>query len=138
MRVNKALSMFNAIIKTTLAILGWAFLGAAVGATASGLYGVLFGMLEGMIHADFSRLALAGLYFFALCGAVAGALTGGFVRMIDPEGVADLTSRSPHVHAKMCVVFLNPSTTENSLTTRQPLLECSSSDRRSRFRPSLN
>jgi hypothetical protein len=88
---NKLLTRCKAICKQGFSVLGWAVVGAVVGATAAGLYGVLCGTLDGLIHGDLWRLALIGLYC-ALCGAVAGALVGGFARIIDPEGVADLTN----------------------------------------------
>ncbi len=61
-------------------------------AVVAGLYGVLYGFLDGLVHADPGRVVSAGLYF-AFCGAMAGALIDSFGRMIDPEGVADLTCR---------------------------------------------
>ncbi len=93
MRFNKTLSLGKAIGKVGLGVLGWAVLGAAVGAMAVGLFGVLFGTLTALIQGDLRQLAAAAQYF-ALCGAVAGILVGGFSRMIDPEGVADFASRS--------------------------------------------
>jgi hypothetical protein len=138
MRVNKALSMCKAISKAGFGVLGWAVLGAAVGATAAGLYGALYGTLDGLIHGDLWRLASAGRYF-ALCGAVAGALVGGFGRMIDPEGVADLTSRSPQGTGRRDVVFLRPSPLANPPIARRRFLEGSSSEGSRRIKePSMN
>ena len=86
MQVNsKLLTRCMAVGKAGISVLGWAGLCAAVGATAAGLYGVLFAALVVLIYGDTGRLASTG-WSFALCGAVAGALTGGFARMIDPVG----------------------------------------------------
>lgn len=90
---NKLLTRCKAIREVGFGVLGWAVLGATVGGTAAWFFGVLFGTLAGLTHGDIWLFASAGLYF-ALRGALAGALVGGFARMIDPEGVADLTSRS--------------------------------------------
>jgi hypothetical protein len=128
----------NTIARTALGVVTWAFLGALIGTAGAGLYGILYGALDGLIHADFSRCALAGLYFFALCGAVAGALTGGFVRVIDPEGVADLTKRSPQPTLKIHIVFLKPNTSERALMAGPSIREDSPSGKRSRFKPSWN
>jgi hypothetical protein len=117
MRADKALSMCQPTSKKPFGVLGWVVLGAAVGAMAAGIYGVLYGTLDGLLHGDFSRVASAGLYC-ALCGAVAGALVGGFVRMIDSEGVADLTGRSPQSAGHRGAVLLMPCALANPLIAR--------------------
>jgi len=99
--------MCGAICKAVFGVLGWVILGAAIGAAAAGLYGVLCATLYGLIHGDPWGLASAALYF-ALCGAVAGAVFGGFVRMTDPVGVADLTIRSPQDDERKDTVFQRP------------------------------
>jgi hypothetical protein len=119
-------------------ILGWATAGAIVGALAAGLYGALFGLLDGLIHGDLSRLGLAGLGFFGLCGGAAGALTGGFARMIDPEGIADLTSGSHETPRRNRVVYFTPDCPADPLMAQQWLIEGSLFERESRIKPSLN
>ena len=114
MRVNNALAMCQAIGKTWFGVLGWSILGAAVGATTAGLYGVLFGTLLGLSHGDPMLVVSSGLYF-ALHGAVAGALVGGYARMIDPEGAADLIGRSPRATGPRDAVVLRPNTFANLL-----------------------
>lgn len=137
MLLKKGLPGFQAI-HAIFGVLGWALLGAVVGATASGIYGALFGMLDGLVHADWSRLSLAGLSFFVLCGAGAGVLSAGFVRMIDPEGAADLTSGSPSLHSQGRVVYLIPSTPAISPVGQKWFFESSPFEQDSRIKPSLN
>jgi len=115
---NMVLTKCRALGKAWFSVLGCAVLGAAVGATATGLYGALHGTLDGLIYGDlWRRLDSAGPYF-ALCGAVAGAMVGGFVRMIDAEGVADLTSRLPKDTGQRYAAFLRQSMVAIPLITR--------------------
>src|SRR5271167_682034 len=104
MRINKTLTTCEVIGKVGFGILGWAVRGAAVGATGAGLCGVLYATMICLIHGDMWRLASIGLYF-AVCGAVAGALAGGFARLIDSEDVADHTNRLPHSTRQRDAVF---------------------------------
>src|SRR5262245_17609373 len=94
MQMNNWLFRCKTIGKEGASVLGWAVLGAAVGATAAGLFGLLFGALDGLIRDEFGRTIGAAGYF-ALCGVVAGALLGALARLIDPEGVTDLIRRLP-------------------------------------------
>lgn len=138
MRFSQALKMEKTITKGVFGVLGCAVLGAAVGATAAGLYGLLYGMLDGLIYGNLWRLASAGLYF-ALCGAVAGALVGSFARIIDPEGVADLTRCSPQDTGQRDGVFQRPSAPANRLIAQGRFLDGSSSMSGSRIKdPSFN
>ena len=81
------------IIQAGIGMVGWAILGGTVGATAAGPYGVLCGTLATLACGDLWMLVSIGPYL-TLCGAGAGAIVGGFARIIDPEGVTDLRSRS--------------------------------------------
>src|SRR5262245_47005645 len=69
-------------------------LGVVVGAIAAGVFGLLYGMLDALFHADLHSV-LSTVAYFSLCGAAAGLLLLVGARMIDPEGVRDLTSRAP-------------------------------------------
>jgi hypothetical protein len=80
---------------------------------------MLYGTLDGLIHGDLWRVVSVGAYF-ALCGAVAGAVVGGFVRLTDPEGAADFTNRSS---PRRDAVFLRPSPLANPLIARWRFLE---------------
>ncbi len=80
--------------KTALAILGWTIRGATFGSGTGLVYGSLFGILEGLLQGDPWRLVLDGGYF-ALCGAVTGAVVGGFGRFIDPAVFAGPTAPWP-------------------------------------------
>jgi hypothetical protein len=69
--------------KAALGVAAWAFVGSAAVAASAGLCGLLFGMLHALVH-------LEPLAYFSFCGALAGGLLGGFARLLDPVGVADL------------------------------------------------
>lgn len=128
MRANRTLPNCKAIIKGALGVIVRALLGAAVGASGAGLFGVLYSILDGLSHGDASRFTLTKLGFFAICGAGAGALAGAFAPMIDPEGVANLTSGSPKITRKRRVVFQSPRAFGNLLLARQWFLKNSSSE----------
>lgn len=61
--------------KIVLRVIRWMAVDAFLGATFGGLYGLMFGGFGAMIHGEAWKLAsIAG--YFAVCGAVAGALVG--------------------------------------------------------------
>ena len=92
MRMHKSMSIREAFREAGCVLGRTAWGAAAVGAVAA-LYGVFYGILDGLIHCNLWRPVSAGLYF-AVCGSIAGALVGGIGRMVDPEGIADLTCHS--------------------------------------------
>src|SRR5262245_26749576 len=75
--------------KTALGVVGWAIAGSAVVAASAGLCGLLFGMLHALVHLEPLWIIASGAYF-SFCGALAGGLLGGFARLLDPIGIADL------------------------------------------------
>jgi len=83
----------------TAPVIGWTIAGAVLGAVGGGLFGLLFGAFYAVLHGDVSRLMGMQAYF-ALCGAVAGALTGGFGRAIDAIGLPPTGSLSHLDHSR--------------------------------------
>ncbi len=92
------------VVKTGCGTLGWALIGAGIGAVGAGLFGMLYGLLDGVTHAELGRI-FATCPYFALCGAVAGGVTLGFARIIDSEGVTDLASGLPKERASKAIIF---------------------------------
>lgn len=82
--MRKLLSTGVWIGKVIFGVISWASVGAAIAGTAIGLYGMLCGIVIALIHGDPWRIISFGGYF-ALCGAAAGALVGGFARIIEEE-----------------------------------------------------
>jgi hypothetical protein len=72
-----------------LAVVGWAMAGAAIGLSTGLLFGVVGGTLLALLRGEWRVLASAGIYL-GLCGAAAGALVGGFGRLVEAcDGCAD-------------------------------------------------
>jgi hypothetical protein len=76
--------------KAALGVVGWTLAGSSATAASVGLAGVLFGMLAALVHLD-PLWIMASAAYFTYCGVVTGAVLGGFGRILDPVGVADLT-----------------------------------------------
>ncbi len=137
MRTNKVLSLCGGLGKQCGSVCAWAIVGGLVGGAGAGLFGLLFGLLDGLLHLDFMRLLPADLYYFAICGVAAGMLTGVSARLIDPEGVADLTSREPWLRPPCRLFLLEMDSPDNSLDVRL-FCEISLPSDDSRLKPSLN
>ena len=60
----------------------WGALGAAAGATCAAFYGVVFGEVEILLVGAVWRL-LPFVGYFALCGLLAGAVTGAAAGLLD-------------------------------------------------------
>ena len=87
--VHRLLLSWILLCKAVLSVVGWAIVGSAVVAASVGLCGLLFGMLHALVHLEPLWIFASGAYF-SICGALAGGLLGGFARVLDPIGVADI------------------------------------------------
>jgi len=76
--------------KTAFDVVLWAIAGLAAGAATAGLFGLVFGMLNALVRLEPVWILACGAYF-SLCGAATGGLLGGFARLIDPAGVAEVS-----------------------------------------------
>ena len=136
MRIHKVLSLCASLGKQCRGMCAWAIVGGVVCGAGAGLFGLLFGILDGLLHLDFMRLLSADVHYFAICGVVAGVLTGASARLIDPEGVADLTNSEPWLRSPWRLVLLEVDSPKNSLGT-QLFFEISLPSDDSRLKPSL-
>jgi hypothetical protein len=78
--------------RAVFASLCWAVSGAALGLIAGGLTALLVGVLDALLHTEPHRV-LSHFAHLAASGGIAGAVSGAFVRMIDPDGVIELTGK---------------------------------------------
>jgi hypothetical protein len=96
MRYTLARRIVRAVGRRMVYILAGAGFAAAVGAAGGAVFGILWGLLFGLLHGMMWESLATAVGFPLLCGAyfgaggtVAGALTGGFCRIIDGGPIDD-------------------------------------------------
>jgi hypothetical protein len=82
MRPCKLSSVCKTTGKAVFGVTCWTATGTLVGATGGALYGSLVGALQAVIYGKPWGIVAIGVYF-ALCGAAAGGLVGGFGRILE-------------------------------------------------------
>ena len=82
---NKQLS-YQFATKTMMAVLSWSLIGAMIVAMGAGIFGLLYGILSSLLHVGAWPVSSVACYF-AICGAVSGALVGGFAKTVDASSI---------------------------------------------------
>jgi hypothetical protein len=119
MRTSATLSN-RKIAETAARATGWVVGASALSAACGGLYGLMFGALT-ILVIDESRTIISIAAYFALCGAISGALVGSFGAMI----LGDVVAESEDNLVGNCGdrVFLRPHPRINPLIARWRFLE---------------
>lgn len=119
MKTKGTVSNHN-VAKSTARVAGWGVASAAIGAAGGALYGLMFGGLANLVVNEPHGIVATAAYF-ALCGAISGALVGAVGAII--LGHVELESEDASESDCKGRVFLRPCPRVNPLIARWRFLE---------------